>query len=239
MKARASILATLGLLASLALAASSQAATPAPAWAIQSLASPTNFKPGDESGLDRYQVSVTNSGGEQTDGATPIEIVDTLPAGLAVSKVELRGPRGNVTLPACSTEEAGASATVSCEVSEALLPAVEPALLYPGNQLVLEIQVKTPPTASGPLVSRIEVEGGAAPTASYEASNRASTADAGAGFQEFRAELLNAFNNVNFTPVAQTGTSLTQNQITAGYRDVNGTQDPGGRLVQFVFRVTF
>ncbi len=56
---------------------------------------------------------------------------------------------------------------------------------------------------------------------------------------EFRAELLNAFNNINFTPVAQTGTSLTQNQITAGYRDVNGTQDPGGRLVQFVFRVTF
>ncbi|HEX6972893.1 MAG TPA: TonB-dependent receptor [Vicinamibacterales bacterium] len=56
---------------------------------------------------------------------------------------------------------------------------------------------------------------------------------------EFRTELLNAFNNVNFTPVAQTGTSLTQNQVTAGYRDVNGTQDPGGRLVQFVFRVTF
>ncbi len=56
---------------------------------------------------------------------------------------------------------------------------------------------------------------------------------------EFRAEFLNAFNNVNFTPVAQTGTSLTQNQITAGYRDVNSTQDPGGRLVQFVFRVNW
>jgi hypothetical protein len=56
---------------------------------------------------------------------------------------------------------------------------------------------------------------------------------------EFRTELLNAFNNINFTPVAQSGTSLTQNQVTAGYRDVNGTQDPGGRLVQFVFRVTF
>ena len=53
---------------------------------------------------------------------------------------------------------------------------------------------------------------------------------------EFRAELLNAFNNINFTPVSQTGTSATQNQITEGYRDVNGTQDPGGRLVQFVFR---
>jgi hypothetical protein len=56
---------------------------------------------------------------------------------------------------------------------------------------------------------------------------------------EFRAEFINAFNNVNFTPVAQTGTSLTQNQVTAGYRDVNNTQDPGGRLVQFVFRVNW
>jgi len=56
---------------------------------------------------------------------------------------------------------------------------------------------------------------------------------------EFRAEFINAFNNVNFTPVAQTGTSLTQNQVTAGYRDVNSTQDPGGRLVQFVFRVNW
>jgi hypothetical protein len=56
---------------------------------------------------------------------------------------------------------------------------------------------------------------------------------------EFRAEFLNAFNNVNFNPVASTGTSQTQNQITSGYRDVNGTQDPGGRLVQFVFRVSW
>ncbi len=56
---------------------------------------------------------------------------------------------------------------------------------------------------------------------------------------EFRAEMLNAFNNINFTPVAQTGNSATIDQITAAQRDVNNTQNPGGRLVQFVFRVTF
>jgi hypothetical protein len=56
---------------------------------------------------------------------------------------------------------------------------------------------------------------------------------------EFRAEMLNAFNNVNFTPVAQTGNANTLNQVTAAYRDVNNTQDPGGRLVQFVWRVTW
>jgi hypothetical protein len=61
---------------------------------------------------------------------------------------------------------------------------------------------------------------------------------------EFRTELLNAFNNINFTPVVPNNTnaaysSSTFEQVTAGYRDVNGTQDPGGRLVQFVFRVTW
>jgi carboxypeptidase family protein len=56
---------------------------------------------------------------------------------------------------------------------------------------------------------------------------------------EFRAELLNAFNNINYVAVAQTGNSATLNQITAAARDVNNTQNPGGRLVQFVWRVTW
>ncbi len=56
---------------------------------------------------------------------------------------------------------------------------------------------------------------------------------------EFRAEMINAFNNINFTPVAQASNSATINQITAAQRDVNNTQNPGGRLMQFVFRVTF
>ena len=61
---------------------------------------------------------------------------------------------------------------------------------------------------------------------------------------EFRAEFINAFNNVNFTPVVPGNTSTDYSaaafeQVTAGYRDVNSTQDPGGRLVQFVFRVNW
>ena len=56
---------------------------------------------------------------------------------------------------------------------------------------------------------------------------------------EFRADLLNAFNNINYTAVAQTGNSATIDQITAAQRDVNNTQNPGGRLIQFVFRLTF
>ena len=93
-------LATVAIAGALALPASAQAATPAPAWAVQSLASPTNFKPSDETGLDRYLVYLTNSGAKAMNGKEivegkkqpiavekeqPITITDTLPAGLAVA----------------------------------------------------------------------------------------------------------------------------------------------------------
>ena len=64
----------------------------APAWSIQSLATPTNFVPGDESGEASYQTYITNSGGEATD-QSPITVTDTLPAGLDVSRIESRVPR--------------------------------------------------------------------------------------------------------------------------------------------------
>ena len=61
---------------------------------------------------------------------------------------------------------------------------------------------------------------------------------------EFRAEFLNAFNNINFlgnTNIAPSNTASNANfgQVTTAYRDVNNTQDPGGRLVQFVGRFNF
>jgi hypothetical protein len=74
---------------------------------------------------------------------------------------------------------------------------------------------------------------------------------------EFRLEVLNAFNNINFlvggTSAVDdpklTGTNLglqTPNygaanfgQITAAYQDISTTNDPGGRPIQFVFRFNF
>jgi hypothetical protein len=64
---------------------------------------------------------------------------------------------------------------------------------------------------------------------------------------EMRAEFLNAFNNINFL-VGNAGNdvntlgglnSLTFGRITEGYRDLSTTNDPGGRLVQLVFRLNF
>jgi hypothetical protein len=85
---------------------------------------------------------------------------------------------------------------------------------------------------------------------------------------EFRVDVLNAFNNVDFVPttgvqttlaglgnagaptangaVAATNTgnfanfaSATFGQVTSAYRDANNTADPGGRLVQLGLRVSW
>jgi hypothetical protein len=176
--------------ATLSVPAGASAAPATPAWSIQSLAAPTNFKPGDESGFPRYEVFLTNKGGAVTD-QSPITITDTLPAGLVVKKLELKPSRRSIDIsnPACETTVVGEVSTVSCEVTNALFPAVSPAKLYPSEQLLLQIYVGVPATVSGTLTNLVEVEGGGAAPVSTEASNQASDEDAIAGFQEFKAEL--------------------------------------------------
>ncbi len=64
---------------------------------------------------------------------------------------------------------------------------------------------------------------------------------------EFRAEFLNAFNNINFivgNPANDTNTiggfaNATFGQVTQAYRDTSTTNDPGGRLIQLVGRINF
>jgi hypothetical protein len=58
---------------------------------------------------------------------------------------------------------------------------------------------------------------------------------------EVRFDFLNAFNNINFLPTTTISTSniATFGQVTSAYRDPNNTQDPGGRLGQLTFRVSW
>jgi uncharacterized repeat protein (TIGR01451 family) len=190
MRARKAIAALLGAAIACIPAPQALAApTPAPAWSIQSLSSPTDFKPGDQSGLDSYQVHVTNSGGKPTDHSQ-VTITDTLPKGLIVSRVLLIPPRGEEpTNGACETAVAGEVSTVTCKVTDALLPNAEAAKLYPGNALLLEIGVTTPLSVTGTLVNRVKVEGGGAEATMAESENRASGEAVGPGFEEFHAEL--------------------------------------------------
>jgi Carboxypeptidase regulatory-like domain len=55
---------------------------------------------------------------------------------------------------------------------------------------------------------------------------------------EFRAQALNVFNLTNFLP-GSGNTSTTFGQVTSAYRDISGTYDPGGRILEFVARVNF
>jgi hypothetical protein len=74
---------------------------------------------------------------------------------------------------------------------------------------------------------------------------------------EFRVELLNAFNNINFLVGGSSAvddakltatnlglqtpsyTAANFGLITSAYQDISTTNDPGGRPVQFVFRFNF
>jgi hypothetical protein len=56
---------------------------------------------------------------------------------------------------------------------------------------------------------------------------------------EFGVDIFNLFNAINFLAVAQAGTNPTIYQVTNSYQDPNVTFDPGGRLLQFVFRLNF
>ncbi len=64
---------------------------------------------------------------------------------------------------------------------------------------------------------------------------------------EFRAEFLNAYNNINFffggTPAATVASASTRStsfgRVFDAYQDLSTTDDPGGRQIQFVFRVNF
>jgi hypothetical protein len=61
---------------------------------------------------------------------------------------------------------------------------------------------------------------------------------------EFRAQAINVFNVTNwqgFTNItSNTGTlQSTFGQVTSAYRDISGTVEPGGRILEFVLRVNF
>ena len=53
---------------------------------------------------------------------------------------------------------------------------------------------------------------------------------------EVRVDVLNLFDNVNFTPVGNPGSGATIFQVNNAYRDIGNNFDPGGRLGQLSIR---
>jgi hypothetical protein len=190
------LLGALALMAILgcAFAAAASAATPSPAWSIRSLAVPTNFKPGDESGLYQYELMIVNGGGASTD-RSPITMTDTLPAGLTIKAVRLLLPtesgEADFSSSLCVTEKPGESEIVRCTIPEEVVGAPDPTLLGPSEALRLVVRVSTPVAAAGTTLTNLaQVHGGGAPAASTASHNQASSEPAPSGLTYLSAELL-------------------------------------------------
>jgi hypothetical protein len=57
---------------------------------------------------------------------------------------------------------------------------------------------------------------------------------------EFRATALNVFNMTNFgNNGAYANIGSTFGQVTGAYRDISGTVEPGGRILEFMLRFNF
>jgi len=57
---------------------------------------------------------------------------------------------------------------------------------------------------------------------------------------EFRATALNIFNLTNFgSGGAYSNIGTTFGQVTGAYRDISGTVEPGGRILEFMLRINF
>jgi len=186
----------LAAIAALALTASAApaSAAPAPAWSIHSLAVPSAFVAGDSSGTYFYEVFIQNTGGAATNGEE-LTLTDTLPAGLLVSDVTLPlregGEMVDKAATQCETTTVAEVATVTCVIPEEL-PGSKPALLAPTEEVRLVVHVEVPSGASGTLTNIARIEGGGADPAEVSSENPVSTGPAPSGFQEFRAQLLDA-----------------------------------------------
>jgi hypothetical protein len=56
---------------------------------------------------------------------------------------------------------------------------------------------------------------------------------------EFRFDVLNVFDTINFDPAANPGSGATIFQVTSAYQDPSNTFDPGGRLGQLMIRLNW
>ncbi len=191
------ILVSLALIASLALlAASAAAATPSPAWTVDSLTLPTNFSSAADSSCrlaymtndigsqpdacNEYEVTIANAGSVPTDGST-ITITDTLPAGVTLRPIAGGQPVSLIESQTGSdlgSQCTAVAQTVTCQVS---------ASIRPDNVLELDIFTYVNPGTTGSLPNSTTVAGGGAPSAFGSVMAQISAFSPGFGVAGFSA----------------------------------------------------
>jgi hypothetical protein len=197
------------VLAAIFTASASAAAPTVPAWSIQVFPAPTHFKSGEASGIDVYHMFFTNSGSDVTKhgaGQEEIEVTATLPPGTSVKgPVELEPNRWAVVVKTAKQigEEAcsppvlvGGSETITCKISDSLLPGAEPAKMYPDEEIHMTVHVEVPPcpgsSRSCTLVGSTSIRGGGVALISQQFENLAIESkeeEAKAGFNAFDVEI--------------------------------------------------
>ncbi len=128
---------------------SALAVTGAPQWTVTAVSAPTNLVPGDETGNQFYNVTVTNTGGEPSSG--PVTITDTLPEGVTLDEVGAQGfelREGHELATPLSCEG------VSCTFSGSVVPE---------EMLLIRVPVNVNLTGKQTVTNVVHVSGGGAP----------------------------------------------------------------------------
>jgi hypothetical protein len=157
-----------GLVAVLfAFSASAFAVTQGPVWKITGVSSPTNFKPGDQTGDDSVLIAVTNVGGRSSDGS-PVTISDSLPSGLIPTEI-LANDSYKRPVGTPGVELYGGFGDVSCVLSPVPSCTVS-AAVDPGDTVIVTLPVDVEPGLPASVMNTVMVSGGGVASASVSDS---------------------------------------------------------------------
>jgi hypothetical protein len=206
----------LGLAGALVLVGSASGATRSPHFSVHSAALPAVFSEANNTRCqenlaeevvrlcDTYQVTVTNSGAQKTDG-TAVTIKDTLPPGLEARGIALLrlGPQVATEQRGKGVVAAGCTLVpLTCKFrSETIEGTLRTGSLKPDEALEMRIYVTVGAGTSAPLTNTASVSGGGAPTMSATSTNELGAEEA----VPFGASLGAEVTGLDGTPETQAG----------------------------------
>jgi hypothetical protein len=186
----APIVAALTIGVALLAATTAGAAIPAPAWTLDSFASPTNFSEEEntrcvkngspEDNCPSYKLTAMNVGSLASDGS-PITLTDTPPSGVKVHEVQFFTGQGNTAEGHAAEDCTGKGRPKPSEPVQCTFSGVLP----PDEMLRMVVYVTVDEEATGPLTNKATVSGGGATAVSTEASNEVSSAAPPFGVSSF------------------------------------------------------
>ncbi len=165
-------------------------------WTVSSSSSPTSFAPGDQTGEDKYVLTVVNSGSTTSDGS-PIEIVDELPSGLSATAV--------------AGKDLGNGQALSCRLTPKLSCSYEGFEVASGDVLQIEVTVNVGSGVASPAINKVTVTGAGGGNAATEDPTTISSAQAGFGLATFAT----SWSATQAGSTANLTAGFTLNQILA------------------------